>query len=70
MKFSNLAIEAGRLSLSLEPVEIAGTLKKASILSTPRSRARIRLNGPWRRLPRPGRRQRLKQVLINLISTH
>jgi PAS domain S-box-containing protein len=63
-------IEAGRLSLSLEPVEISETLKESFDLVQPLARQReIRLNGP---IGCPchvlGDRQRLKQVLINLIS--
>jgi signal transduction histidine kinase/CheY-like chemotaxis protein len=64
-------IEAGRLSLSLEPVEVSEILKESFDLVQPLARQReIRLNGPIG----PsctyvlGDRQRLKQVLLNLIS--
>jgi PAS domain S-box-containing protein len=63
-------IEAGRLSLSLEPVEISETLKESFDLVQPLAQQRkIRLNGPIGAACHVlGDRQRLKQVLINLIS--
>jgi PAS domain S-box-containing protein len=63
-------IEAGRLSLSLEPVEIAETLTESFDLVQPLARQReIRLSAPVGCACHVlGDRQRLKQVLINLIS--
>jgi CheY-like chemotaxis protein len=64
-------IEAGRLSLSLEPVDVAETLKESFDLVQPLARQReIRLNGP---VGCNGEyvlsdRQRLKQILLNLLS--
>lgn len=64
-------IEAGRLSLSVEPVEISEALKESFDLVQPLARQReIRLYGPigCGSAYVSGDRQRLKQVLINLIS--
>jgi PAS domain S-box-containing protein len=64
-------IEAGRLSLSVEPVEIAETLRETFDLVQPLARQReVRLNGPigCETAYVHGDRQRLKQVLINLIT--
>jgi PAS domain S-box-containing protein len=64
-------IEAGRLSLSLEPVDVAETLKEIFDLVQPLAKQRdIRLNGPIGCNDEHvlSDRQRLKQVLLNLIS--
>ncbi|HJP69073.1 MAG TPA: ATP-binding protein [Sphingomicrobium sp.] len=64
-------IEAGRMSLSVEPVEVSETLKESFALVQPLARQRdIRLNGPigCESAYVSADRQRLKQVFINLIS--
>jgi PAS domain S-box-containing protein len=64
-------IEAGRMSLSVEPVEVAETLKESFALVQPLARQyEIRLNGPigCESVFVLADRQRLKQVFINLLS--
>jgi PAS domain S-box-containing protein len=64
-------IEAGRMSLSVEPVEVSETLKESFALVQPLAGQReIRLNGPigCETAYVSADRQRLKQVFINLIS--
>ena len=64
-------IEAGRMSLSIEPVDILEALKESFNLVEPLARQReIRLVGPMGcgTAYLLADRQRLKQVLINLIS--
>jgi PAS domain S-box-containing protein len=64
-------IEAGRMSLSVEPVEVSETLKESFALVQPLARQhQIRLNGPigCESAHVSADRQRLKQVFINLLS--
>lgn len=64
-------IEAGRMSLSVEPVELSETLKESFALVQPLARQyEIRLNGPigCDSVFVSADRQRLKQVFINLLS--
>lgn len=65
-------IEAGRLSLSIEPVPLESVIKEIIDVVYPMAKAKqikIELtDSPWNKLYIKSDRQRLKQILINLIS--
>jgi PAS domain S-box-containing protein len=65
------AIEAGKLSLSLEPVSVAEVMLECQAMTLPQAqKAGIRMTFPGSESPYFARadRTRLKQVLINLLS--
>jgi len=65
-------IEAGRLSLSLEPVQVGGVIREALAMVQPQAaESRVRIDSEAAaasRLYVLADRQRLKQVLLNLLS--
>jgi signal transduction histidine kinase/CheY-like chemotaxis protein len=64
-------IEAGRLRLSLEPVEAGAVVRAALDLVRPLAAARgitLRVDGPLDARPVRADRQRLQQVVLNLLS--